>query len=250
MQRNLKNKVMALIPARSGSQGLKDKNIFALRGFPLLAYSVAVAKLCDEVDRVVVSTNSENYANIAKLYGADVPFLRPDNISESNSMDIEYLRFTLTKLMESEGCIPEYILLLRPTTPIRNPHICSNALNIIMKNSDISSVVSVSVTSMCPYKWMKINEKGCLTSLFLDMKPDDVNLPRQNFPKAYIPNGYIDILRSKTILEDGYVYGYSAMPFLIDGETVDIDSINDIQSIPNDVIENSILYKYLCSHYN
>ena len=85
-------KILAIIPARSGSKSIKDKNIVSYKGKPLLAHSVLVAKKSSKIDRIIVSTNSKKYKKIAEAYGAEVPFLRPNKISSSKSLDAEFIK--------------------------------------------------------------------------------------------------------------------------------------------------------------
>lgn len=234
-----------MIPARSGSKGIRNKNIADLYGFPLMSYAIAVAKLCNQIDRIIVSTNSEEYSKIAFKYGAEVPFLRPEEISGDTSTDLEYIKFTLLELLKRENIIPEYIVLLRPTTPIRNPDVVGKAVEMLKTNHNASSVVSVSNAKYCPYKWMKIGEDGYLSSLFSEMKPDDVNLPRQSFPEVYIPDGYVDVIRCDDVLKYDCIYGKKAYPFIINDKVVDIDSMEDIESIDFELLKNNLIYQYL-----
>ena len=110
-----KGKVFAIIPARSGSKGVKNKNIRLLNGYPMIAYTIAAAKLSENIDRVIVSTDSEQYAEIAQKYGAEVPFLRPAEISGDTSADIEFMQHAINWFYENEGKVPEYWLHLRVT---------------------------------------------------------------------------------------------------------------------------------------
>lgn len=241
-----KDEVIAIIPARSGSKGIKDKNIADVCGFPLLAYSIMAARMCSGVSRVIVSTDSQRYADIAKQYGAEIPFLRPAEISGSKAQDIEYLRHALQCLGESEGKVPEYLMLLRPTTPIRDIELLQQAIDIIKKNEMASAVVSVHYASECPYKWMMVGEEGYLESPFCEMKPDDVNLPRQSFPKLFIPDGYVDVLKSETILEKQCVYGERAFPFLVEQDVVDIDDMEDLNKVIHINSCGTKIYQELC----
>ena len=115
------NDIIAIIPARSGSKSLMDKNIKLLSGHPLIAYSIAAAKLSKGIDRIIVSTNSEKYADIARQYGAEVPFIRPDRYSTDTSTDRDFLIHAMKWLKENEDTLPEYWVHLRPTTPLRIP---------------------------------------------------------------------------------------------------------------------------------
>lgn len=241
-----RSEIIAIIPARSGSKGIKDKNITDICGFPLMAYSIMAARMCKDIRRVIVSTDSESYAEIARQYGAEVPFLRPKELSASHSQDIEYLSHALQCLGENENSIPEYIVLLRPTTPLRDINIINKAIMSMRINEVASAVVSVHYAEECPHKWMKIDESGYLISPFQGMQPDDVNLPRQSFERLLIPDGYVDILKSETILEMGCVYGNKALPFLINQSVIDIDSVVDLEKINQSNVRKNIIYSELC----
>ena len=241
--------IIAIIPARSGSKGIKNKNIANVAGFPLLAYSIAAAKLSSKISRIIVSTDSDEYAQIAKSYGAEVPFLRPSEISGDKSLDIEYLDYTLKKLNELGGEEVDLVVLLRPTTPIRDPFDIENAIDSLIERDNASSVVSVKETLECPYKWVKMNEQGFISSPFSELNTDDVNLPRQSFPKSYIPDGYVDVIRSSEIIVNGKVYGDNAYAWINCHKFIDIDTINDLNKVRESNIENSIVYKYLVDNY-
>ncbi len=241
--------VIAIIPARSGSKGIIDKNITDINGFPMLAYSITAAKLVDKINRVIISTDSERYAEIAKGYGAEAPFLRPAELSSSDSLDIDYLQHTLNYLLLNENSIPRYIVLLRPTTPLRDTGVIRAAIDLIYSRPDASSVVSVHAVEECPYKWMVISKSGYLTSPFTEMEPDDVGLPRQSFQTVYNPDGYVDVLRSDIILEDGYVYGHNAIPYLINNSVVDIDTYHDLDVLMQNDFNSNEIYNYMKTHY-
>lgn len=242
-----KGEIIAIVPARSGSKGIKDKNIIDFCGFPLMAYSIMTARMCEFINHVIVSTDSEVYAEIAKQYGAEVPFLRPKDISGSASQDIDYLNHALQVLGNKSNSVPEYIVLLRPTTPLRDIDTVTRAILTMKANETCSAVVSVHYTDECPYKWMKVSKSGYLESPFQGMHPDDVNLPRQSFEKLLIPDGYVDILKSETILEEHCVYGERALPFMVQSNVVDIDNMADLErAIQSDVFATKI-YSELCS---
>ena len=239
------NKTIAIIPARSGSKGVKDKNIRLICGYPLLAYSIAAAKLCDDIDRVIVSTDSEEYAEVAIKYGAEVPFLRPNAISSDTSLDIEYLQFTLQELEHRENYMADNVVLLRPTTPLRDSNDILKAIHILNSNNNATAVVSVQEALECPYKWVEICEDGYIDSPFNNLEPDDVNLPRQSFQKLYIPDGYVDVLRSSEIINHGKVYGNKAIPWINLHTFLDIDTQEDIDNIDASEIMESEIYKFL-----
>ena len=112
-------KIITVIPARGGSKGLPGKNILPLNGYPLLAYSVAAGLQTPEITRVICSTDSEDIAKVARDYGAEIPFMRPSEIAQDHSNDLETFDHVLDWLKDSEGYVPDYVVQLRPTSPIR-----------------------------------------------------------------------------------------------------------------------------------
>ena len=218
--------MIAIIPARSGSKGVPGKNIKLLGGIPLFAFSIIAAKMMPSVSRVIVSTDSEEYAQIAIEYGAEVPFLRPNEISGDKSTDFDLFLHALNWFKENENLIPEYILHLRPTTPLRNPQIMEDAVKLFFENKNLaSSLRSGHSAPESPYKWFLKDENNYFKGLRDDLTPEKVNLPRQSFPSVYIPDGYIDILKSSVILDSGTLHGDKMLvfesPFCVEVDTKD-----------------------------
>lgn len=218
--------MIAIIPARSGSKGVPGKNIKLLGGIPLFAFSIIAAKMMPSVSRVIVSTDSEEYAQIAKDYGAEVPFLRPNEISGDRSTDFDLFLHALNWFKENENLIPDYILHLRPTTPLRNPQIMEDAVKLFIVNKNLaSSLRSGHSAPESPYKWFLKDDDNYFKGLRDDLTPEKVNLPRQSFPSVYIPDGYIDILKSSVILTTGTLHGDKMLvfesPFCVEVDTKD-----------------------------
>ena len=218
--------MIAIIPARSGSKGVPGKNIKLLGEIPLFAFSIIAAKMMPSVSRVIVSTDSEEYAEIAKEYGAEVPFLRPNEISGDKSTDFDFFLHALNWFKENENLIPEFILHLRPTTPLRNPKIMEDAIKLFNENKNIAtSLRSGHLASESPYKWFLKDDNNYFIGLRDDLTPEKVNLPRQSFPSVYIPDGYIDILKSSVILSTGTLHGDKMLvfesPFCVEVDTKD-----------------------------
>lgn len=218
--------MIAIIPARSGSKGVPGKNIKLLGGIPLFAFSIIAAKMMPTVSRVIVSTDSEEYAQIAKDYGAEVPFLRPNEISGDKSTDFDLFLHAINWFKENEGLIPDYILHLRPTTPLRNPQIMEDAVKLFIENKNLaSSLRSGHSAPESPYKWFLKDDNNYFKGLRDDLTPEKVNLPRQSFPSVYIPDGYIDILKSSVILTTGTLHGDKMLvfesPFCVEVDTKD-----------------------------
>ena len=210
----MKSNIVAIIPARGGSKGVPKKNIKILGGYPLLAYSIAASKLSSKIDRTIVSTDSQEIADIALSYGAEVPFLRPKEFAKDTSLDIEFIQHTLRWFQNNEKYSPEYLVQVRPTTPLRELALIDKAIEEILSNKEASSLRSAHETRESPYKFFKI-ENGFFAGLFSDdSRPEYYDLPRQAFPPVYHPNGYVDIIKSKTVLNSSSLYGSKILPFI------------------------------------
>lgn len=190
------------------------KNLAELAGFPLIAYSVVAARAARDVDRVVVTTDSQEIADVAGHYGAEVPFLRPTELAADDSLDIDYVRHALDEL--ADGDI-ELIVQLRPTTPLRDPARLDAAVAVLRSRDDASGLRSVHALSEPPQKMLGVDAEGLLTGLFPDdTRPEYFNLPRQAFPPAYWPNGYVDVVRVRTVRDSGTLYGSRVLGFVTD----------------------------------
>ena len=244
-----KKNIIAIIPARSGSKGIPKKNIIDFGGFPLIAYSIVAANLSMSIGRVIVSTDSKEIADIALKYGAEVPFLRPKEYSSDNSLDIEFIKHALNWLKENENFEPEYIVHLRPTTPLRNEKLIDEAVEKIIKNKEATSLRSAHELRESPHKFFEIRE-GFFEGLFPeDSKVDSQNLPRQKFKPAYHPNGYVDVLKIKTINELNVIHGNKILPF-ITPFIVELDSIEDLEYMKFDLQRgNYKIFNYLKEHF-
>ena len=208
----MKENVLAIIPARSGSKGVPGKNIALLGGHPLIAFSIAAAKLAG-IERVIVSTDSEEYASVAMRYKAEIPFMRPAEISSDQSTDFEFMRHAMDWMVDKENSVPEYWLHLKPPTPLREPQIIKNALELIQLHPEASSLRSGHEAPESPFKWFLKDEKGFFKGLRENLTPEKANQPRQMFPKIYNPDGYIDIVRSSHVLHHTTLHGEKMLVF-------------------------------------
>jgi len=242
-------KIVAIIPARGGSKGIKNKNIFKIGGFPLIAYTIIAARLSKKIDEILVSTDSKKIAKIAEYFGAKAPFLRPKRISADKSPDIDFVKHAMTWIKEREGAYPDYIVHLRPTTPLRNPKVIDEAIEKIIKNKKATSLRSAHEMKEPPNKMFCI-KNNFFTGLFPnDKRKEYHNLPRQSFPPAYEPNGYVDILIPKTILKYNSIHGPKILP-LITQNTGEIDGLGDIPFIKYLLKEGKWkIYDYLKKNY-
>ena len=209
------SKTVAIIPARSGSKGVKNKNIKKLLGHTLLEWTVRAAQCSKLIDRVFVSTDSSKYAKLAKRYGAEAPFLRPKKISSDRSSDYDFIVHAIEEFAKND-IYPEYIVQIRPTTPFRDPKKIDEAIKLIKKNTNYNSLRSVHIMSESSYKTFEII-KGNLTPLSLfNNKKIDTNAARQSFPDTYQANGYVDILSLNFIKKNKEIHGKKILPFITD----------------------------------
>jgi len=220
--------VYAVIPARSGSKGIPGKNVRLLGGHPLLAWSIVAASCAKRIDRVFVSTDSDAYADIAKKYGAEVPFLRPAELAQDSSTDVEFLTHAITWWREHEGKLPDLIVLLRPTTPLRDPALLDIAIEKMLAIPFASSLCSGFELPESPAKNFKLNEDGTFSGFIGD---EYLNLPRQKCPKGYVWDGYIDILRTDRILQfPNDIYGAHRLATLTP-PGVEIDTLEEFEHV-------------------
>lgn len=221
-------KILAVIPARSGSKSVKDKNIRIMNGKPMLAYSIEQAISSKRIDRVIVSTDSPLYRDIAIQYGAEVPFLRPLEISQDTSLDIDVFRHALNWLKENDGYEANICVHLRPTHPIRDPYDIDKMISIMESDSQLDAVRSVSPARETPYKmWLfNDNDSDLIYPLVSCDVPEAYNAPRQRLPKAYMQNACIDVIRSRTILEKNSMTGDKIAGYKMDYD-FDIDTESD-----------------------
>ena len=235
--------IIALIPARSGSKGVINKNIMLFNGIPLIAYSIAAATKSKLIDRVIVSTDSKEYADIALKYGAEVPFLRPKNIAGDNATDQQFFSHAIDWLKENELFIPKFIAHLRPTTPIRDPQILDKALNSFI-NSQFSALRSCHEMTESSYKTFEIEDMKLKTICSGSFDIESTNSNRQSYAKTFEANGYIDIIRSDMIKNQGGIHGSSVKAFITD-ISYEVDSLNDIEIMEYFIKKKSKLIKSL-----
>jgi N-acylneuraminate cytidylyltransferase len=235
--------MIAIIPARSGSKGVPDKNIRLLGGHPLIAYSIAAAKLTG-IDRVLISTDSKQYAEIATKYGAEAPFLRPAKLADDESTDYEFMQHAMTWMAKTEGEVAEYWVHLRPTTPLRDPSVLKEAANCLQKHPEAHSLRSAHPAPESPFKWFLRGSSGYFQGLREDLTPEKVNLPRQFFPTMYVPDGYVDIVRLSWVLAQPNLHG-NHMYVFESPVCTEIDISKDFEFLEYQLNSSHLLKKYL-----
>ena len=213
----MKNKIIAIIPARSGSKGIPRKNIRLLAGKPLIGYSIE-ATLTSKIDIVIVSTEDEEIAEISRKYGAEV-IDRPEELARNETPTIDVI-FHVLEILKMKNYKPDIVVLVQPTSPLRNAEDIGNAINLFL-DSDCESVVSVCEVEHPPY-WSFRIDGGFLKSLF-DKRY--LRMRRQDLEKVYIPNGAIYVSAPQTLYEYKSFYCNHIIPYIMPIErSVDIDN--------------------------
>lgn len=220
--------VVALIPARAGSKRVPNKNVRKLGAHPMMAYTIAAAKASGVFSSIVVSTDDEKYAAIARHYGAEVPFLRPQEIAGEYSPDIEWVVQVLRGL-QSAGRAFDCFSILRPTSPFRRPETIRRAWELFLAQEGVDSLRAVEKCRQHPGKmWVVRGER--MTPL-LPLSPANTPWHSQQYaalPEVYVQNASLEIAWSRVALEGGTIAGSVLVPFITrDLEGVDVNDSKD-----------------------
>lgn len=221
--------IIALIPARAGSKRVKDKNIARLKGHPLIAYTISAARKSGIFDAVVVSTDSEKYAAVARHYGAEVPSLRPETLAGDTSPDIDWVRHALTELAEGDRSY-DCFSILRPTSPCRKPETIQRAWRQFCSQEGVDSLRAVEPCAQHPGKMWVV--RGTRMHPLMPMAPEGLtpyhSTQYAGLPKVYVQNASLEIAWSRVALECGTIAGEVLTPFLTeDDEGLDVNSQYD-----------------------
>ncbi len=223
--------ILAIIPARGGSKGIPRKNIRNFAGYPLIAYSIAAGLKSELVTRVIVSTDDDEIAEVAREYGAETPFMRPTVFAEDNTTDLPVFEHALAWLAENEDYHPDAVIQLRPTSPIRPLDCVDDAIRILLAHPEADSVRGVVPAGQNPHKMWRLpdGENAPMRNLLdVDGIAEPYNAPRQILPPVYWQTGHIDAIRPRVILEQKSMTGDVIFPLMIDSDyTVDIDNLSD-----------------------
>jgi N-acylneuraminate cytidylyltransferase len=224
-----KPEVLAIIPARGGSKGIPRKNIRPFAGYPLIAYSIAAARQAETVRRVIVSTDDQEIAEVARRFGAETPFLRPADLAADRTMDLPVFQHALTWLAEHEGYHPEIVLHLHPTSPVRPRDCLDKAVRLLRSHPEADCVRSVVQPGQNPYKMWHIEENSGQMMPLLTVADitEPYNTPRQLLPAVYLQTGHVNVTRPAVIL-GGSMTGRVILPYIIDTRfEVDLDTLAD-----------------------
>jgi len=209
--------VIALIPARAGSKRVPDKNVKPLAGHPLMAYTIASALQSGIFSAVVVSTDSEHYADISRHYGAEVPFLRPREFAGDLSPDIEWVEFTLAELGRA-GREYDCFSLLRPTSPFRQPTTIVRAWGEFLREDGVDSLRAVEKCRQHPGKMWVVRGRRMLPLLPLTPENQPWHSSQyQSLPEVYVQNASLEIARTRVVFEGRTIAGNVLLPFFTQG---------------------------------
>jgi N-acylneuraminate cytidylyltransferase len=226
--------ILALIPARGGSKGIPRKNIRNFAGYPLIAWSIAAAKQSELVTRIIVSTDDEEIATVAREYGAEAPFLRPAELAQDKTTDLPVFEHAIQWLAENEDYHPGIMVQLRPTSPIRPEGLLDHAIRILLEHMDADCVRGVVPAGQNPFKMWRFDSENTPMKplLSVDGIAEPYNAPRQILPPVYWQTGHIDAIRMSTIQQKHSLTGDVIYPLVIDARyTVDIDNLSDWENM-------------------
>lgn len=218
----IKEKIIAIIPARGGSKSIPRKNVLPLRGHPLVAWPILLAKSVKRINRVIVSSDDNEIMAVAKKYGAEVLFKRPANLAEDDTPTLPVLRHCLKYLKENENYQPDLVLLLYPTAPFLKKKRVEEALEIFKKDKKCHSVISVVEDRGRFWK-----EKNRMYSPFYPLE----RLNRQYYKPLYRENGAIYFNRYNVLMKMNKIADEKNVKFIVmeENENIDIDEMADIK---------------------
>ena len=221
------NEMWVLIPARSGSTGLKNKNIKKINNKPLIYYSLESAHKIKKFKKIIFSSDSDRYINIAKKYFKNISIHKRGN--KTSSKRASELSVFQDFIKKQKGILPKYFAHMRPTSPIRKTSTINNAIykfmNIKQKYSSLRTVTEMSDPS---YRTCRIVDGKICSILRKDFDMQKYWRPRQNFEKTYFGNCIIDIYKTENILK-GSLWGNKIFPYIVKDKTTDIDSMEDFE---------------------
>jgi|TARA_Y100000310_G_scaffold321577_1_gene379438 N-acylneuraminate cytidylyltransferase len=230
----MKREILGIIPARGGSKSVPRKNIKLLHGKPLIAWTIEEAKKSKYLTRIIVSTDDKEIAGVSKKYDAEVPFLRPKEISGDLAKDIEFLTNALDFLEKKENYKPDIVVLLRVTSPLKTVYNIDEGIKVLINNREADAVRPIVEASKHPYKMWKITDNKKWIEPFFPKSftsmDEPYNGPRQILPDAYSHTGAMDIMKLDTIRKlkstSGNKLGYF---FMKPEESVNIDNPIDFK---------------------
>ena len=227
----MKPNIYSVIPARGGSKSIPRKNIKLFKGYPLIKYSIDYSNTSKLISKTIVSTDDDEIADIAKNLGAEVPFMRPNELAGDLVQDYPVISHALEEMERIYSETIDIIVLLRPTSPLRPKNLIELGIKLLEKDPFSSSVRAVTTTKEHPYRQWKLNGTYINGySIDLSKKLEPFNLPRQELPKVFFQTGDIEIIKRDTLV-NGSISGDHVLPLIINPNQVyDIDNQEDFDS--------------------
>ncbi len=228
--------VLAVIVARGGSKSIPKKSIAPCAGNPLLFYTVKAAQGAKHITRLIISTDDEEMAETARALGVEVPFMRPKELAQDDTLDLPVFQHALEWLEKNEGYVPEVVVHLRPTTPLKKAAHIDAGIELLLKNPEAESVRSICEPHHTPFKMYRLRDESPFLEPILREEYRDFysehaepyNMPRQKLPVIWRHSGYVDVIRPH-VIRDGSMSGSKILPLQFDKwRDVDIDSPRDL----------------------
>jgi len=218
--------LLAIIPARGGSKSISRKNIAPLAGRPLIAWTIEAAQASLLVDRVVVSTDDVEIAEVAQNYGAEVPFIRPPELAQDDTPGIDPVLHGIQWLAENQGYEPDYVVLLQPTSPLRTSEDIEQAMKLA-SSQRADSVLSVTPVAHHPYRMKLLDTEGRIKDF---RRAPQRGIQRQNLPPVYGLNGAIYLVKRRPFLQHRTWFGARTYAYVMEQErSLDIDTPWDLR---------------------
>jgi len=222
-----KPSIIAVIPARGGSKGVPRKNIIDVGGKPLIAHMIGHALACPEISDVILSTEDEEIAKVAKQYGADVPFMRPEELAGDSVASLPVVQHAVSFMEDKRGQPYDYIILLQATAPLCRPEDIQACIKKLVADTDCESVVTAVSVSTHPFKMKRLVGEDRLVN-YVDQGFEDMRA-RQSLPPVFRRSGAVYVSRRKVVMEDQTLVGDPCRAVFVPSETaVDIDSPQDL----------------------
>ncbi|MBU1145322.1 MAG: acylneuraminate cytidylyltransferase family protein [Firmicutes bacterium] len=217
-------KILGVIPARGGSKGIPRKNLYPLAGYPLIYYSIFSAKKSRMLTEIIVTTDDEEIKDKSIEFGANVPFMRPPELSTDMALAVPTIKHAVLEMERINNIVYDYVIMLQPTAPLRTARHIDESLSYLI-SSDADSIISVvDVDNNHPFKMKVIKDN----LLFDYQKSSLENPPRQSLPKIYIVNGAIYATKRNTLINGNTFKGEKCLPYIMTEEySVNIDNLRD-----------------------
>jgi CMP-N,N'-diacetyllegionaminic acid synthase len=222
--------ILAIIPARGGSKGVPGKNLKKINDISLVGWSAIHAKESKLITRTIISSDSEAIIAEAVKHGAEAPFIRPAELAGDLVLDWPVFVHALDYLKNSENYIPDFVVHLRPTAPLRKQGWIDSAIQLLIDHPEADSVRSVSMPDKHPYRIFRIAADGYLDPIMKAEHPTPYLLRRQDLPPMYYYNCVIDVTKPSTLYQKQSMTGDKLLPYIMNpDEVIDIDAPRDLE---------------------